>query len=385
MTAKFDLVIVGGSFAGLSCARTAALRGLKVAVIDAKPEPGARVRTTGILVKEATDDCDLPANLMRKVRGVKLYAPDGRALDLHAPGYYFHATDTAALLRWMAAEAERAGATLLYGKRFDGAAEDRSGLTLPALNLRTQFLVGADGARSQVARYFGLGRNRRFLAGAEIECETLDGLDSRFLHCFADSRIAAGYIGWAVPGQGVTQIGVASVRGRKPQLSRLLARVAAISGGDAFRVVERRSGLIPTGGPVEPLGRGRVMLIGDAAGLVSPVTGGGIHTALQFGRRAAQLIGEYLYDRGSHPLAAFAREIPRYRLKRVLRRALDLAPPNALINAMLMTAPLQALAQRLYFHRRSGDPASFEAWQVDFERGDMDPRPPVREHKLRCI
>lgn len=385
MAAKFDLIIVGGSFAGLACARTAALRGLKVAVLDGKPEPGARVRTTGILVKEATEDCDLPADPMRKVRGVKLYAPDGRAFDLHAPGYYFQATDTAALLRWMASEAERAGAKLIYGKRFEGAWEDRSGLLLPNLELQTQFLIGADGARSHVARFFGLGHNRRFLVGAEIECETLSGLDARFLHCFADSEIAAGYIGWAVPGHGVTQIGVASVPGRKPQLSKLLARVAALSGGDALRVFERRSGLIPTGGPVEPLGRGRVMLIGDAAGLVSPVTGGGIHTALHFGRRAAQLVGDYLYERGGHPVAAFAREIPTYRLKRALRRVLDLAPPNALIDAMLMTAPLRMLAQRLYFHRRSGDPVSFKAWQEDFERGNMEPQPSTHEQTLRCI
>lgn len=385
MAAKFDLVIVGGSFAGLACARTAALRGLKVAVIDGKSEAGARVRTTGILVKEATEDCDLPSDLMRKVRGVRLYSPDGRALDLHAPGYYFQATDTAALLRWMAAEAERAGAQLMFGKRFEGANEDRAGIAIPALGLQTQFLIGADGARSHVAAFFGLGRNRRFLVGAEIECEPLPGLDPRFLHCFPDSKLAAGYIGWAVPGHGVTQIGVASVRGRKPQLSQFLCRVAAISGGGTIRAAERRSGLIPTGGPVEPLGRGRVMLIGDAAGLVSPVTGGGIHTALHFGRRAAQLVGEYLYDRGAQPLEAFAREIPRYRLKRILRRVLDLAPPNALIDAMLMTTPVRALAQRLYFHRRSGGPASFEAWQEDFARENLEPRPPSCDAKLRCI
>ena len=105
----FDLVIVGASFAGLSCARTAALRGLSVAVLDKKPEPGARVRTTGILVKEATDDFDVPARLTRKVRGVRLYAPSGRSVDLSAPGYYFQATDTPELLRWMAGEAQLAG------------------------------------------------------------------------------------------------------------------------------------------------------------------------------------------------------------------------------------------------------------------------------------
>ena len=47
-----DLVIIGASFAGLLCAKTAALRGLRTVVIEAKEEPGARIHTTGILVKE---------------------------------------------------------------------------------------------------------------------------------------------------------------------------------------------------------------------------------------------------------------------------------------------------------------------------------------------
>src|SRR5438445_12035294 len=99
MVQKFDLVIVGGSFAGLACARTAALRGLKVAVIDSKPEPGARISTTGLVVKEASDHFDLPSQFMRKVRGVRLSSPDDRSLALHAPGYSFQATNTAEQLR----------------------------------------------------------------------------------------------------------------------------------------------------------------------------------------------------------------------------------------------------------------------------------------------
>ena len=59
MVQRFDLAIVGGSFAGLACARSAALRGLKVAVLDAKPDPGLRVQTTGIVVKEASDAFDV--------------------------------------------------------------------------------------------------------------------------------------------------------------------------------------------------------------------------------------------------------------------------------------------------------------------------------------
>ena len=63
MTPDFDLVIVDGSFAGLVCARTVAMRGLRVAVIDRKRDPGAQVRTTGIPVKQAADVLDLPSGV----------------------------------------------------------------------------------------------------------------------------------------------------------------------------------------------------------------------------------------------------------------------------------------------------------------------------------
>ncbi|MGD0192159.1 MAG: NAD(P)/FAD-dependent oxidoreductase [Rhizomicrobium sp.] len=376
MVRKFDLVIVGGSFAGLACARTAALKGMKIAVVDAKPEPGARVATTGIVVKEASDDFDLPARHMRKVRGVRLYSPDRRSVDLHAPGYFFHATDTAEILRWMAGEAERAGATLMYGSKFDSAIEYERGVALPALGLHAQFLIGADGARSRVAEYFSLPRNRHFLAGLELECEPLNGVDGRFLHCFADSKIAPGYIAWMVPGAGVTQIGVAARRPARPDLRALLEMLKGVCELSRIRIISRRSGLIPVGGTLNTLGTNRVLLVGDAAGMVSPVTGGGIHTALHFGRRAAQLVSDYLVDRGPHPARALKREAPKYRAKLMLRALLDLSPPNMLINAMLMTEPVRALAQRIYFHSRAGDAASFEAWTKAFEKGELEPSPP---------
>jgi flavin-dependent dehydrogenase len=370
MVQKFDLVIIGGSFAGLACARSAALRGLKVAVLDGKPEPGARVRTTGILVKEASDEFDLPAQLMRKVHGVRLYAPDDRSLDLSAPGYFFQATDMPGLMRWMAEEAARAGANLMYGRKFEGGLEYERGVVVD--DLHASFLIGADGARSRVAEHFSLGRNQNFLAGLEIDCEPLTDMDERFLHCFADSKIAPGYIAWMVPGVAATQIGLAASKPARPDLGALLKRLKAHCDIRDIRVVARRSGLIPSGGVVKNLGSNRVMLVGDAAGMVSPVTGGGIHTALHFGRRAALLVCEHLGSRGVHPATALAREAPRYGAKLLLRRALDLAVPNMLINAVFMTAPVRALAQRLYFHARGETDESFAAWSERFARGDVE-------------
>lgn len=370
MVQRFDLAIVGGSFAGLACARSAALRGLKVAVLDAKPEPGARVRTTGIIVKEASDEFDLPSGLMRKVRGVRLYAPDDRSLDFSAPGYFFQATDMPGLMRWMAEEAARAGATLMYDRKFAGGLEYARGVAMG--DIHASFLVGADGARSRVAETFGLGRNVNFVAGLEIECEKLAGIDDRFLHCFADSRIAPGYIAWMVPGVDATQIGVAASRPHRPDLAGLLRRLKAHFDVRDIRVTSRRSGLIPSGGVVRQLGSQRTLLVGDAAGMVSPVTGGGIHTALHYGRRAAVLVADHLGHGGPHPVKVMAAEAPRYGRKLMLRRLLDLAPPNALINAALMTSPMRRLAQRLYFHARGESSESFEAWSQAFARGESE-------------
>jgi hypothetical protein len=63
----------------------------------------------------------------------------------------------------------------------------------------------------------------------------------------------------------------------------------------------RRSGLIPSGGTLPRTHAGRVMLIGDAAGHVSPLTGGGIVQTLRLGRRCAQLAADWIFAGGDHP------------------------------------------------------------------------------------
>ncbi len=360
----YDLVIAGASFSGLVCARTAAMRGLRVCVLEPKNEPGARIHTTGILVKEAADEIDLPHNLMRRVHGVRLYAPNLKSIDLFAPGSYFLTTRTADLMRWLAQEAERAGARILFGARFNGAQRHGDSLRIGGLGIETRYLIGADGARSQVAKHFGLGTNSRFLTGVEAEYEGLDHVDPRFLHCFLDSKLAPGYLGWIAPAPDVTQVGLATSLTRKPELSRFLAKTDPLFHFNKGRVVERRSGLIPCGGLVSPIAAPGVMLIGDAAGLVSPMTAGGIQLAFRFGRRAAQAVSDHLLDRGPPPDAVMAREYPRFRLKKLLRSALDMAPPNALIDAGLSSVLMRKLASRIYFHRSAAHGQTFR----EFER-----------------
>jgi digeranylgeranylglycerophospholipid reductase len=349
---QVDLVIVGASFAGLICARTAAQRGLKTVVIEAKAEPGARIHTTGILVKEAAEEVDTPPRFSRAIHDVRLYAPSLKFIDLATPDYYFLTTDTAALMRWLADEARHAGAEILCGRKLEQVVRRDGGIDLPQFALTTRFLVGADGARSTVARLFNLGRNTKFLTGLEVEYAQLPKADPDLLHCFLDSKHARGYLAWVAPAPGFFQVGLATNGHVKPDLKSFMAHTEKVFEFSRAEVKERRSGLIPCGGPVQPFAAHGVLLIGDAAGHVSPLTGGGIRLAFQYGRRSAQLIADHLMRHGPPPEQVLAKELPSFTKKLLLRKAMDLGPPNWLYNTLIGTAPMRWFARQVYFHRR---------------------------------
>ena len=97
---KVDVVVIGGSFAGLVFARTAALRGLEVVVLERRFDATSQLHTTGLLVKEAAEAVDIPVRFCRRIEGVRLYSPALRHVDLRSAGYYFAATDTGGVLLW---------------------------------------------------------------------------------------------------------------------------------------------------------------------------------------------------------------------------------------------------------------------------------------------
>jgi flavin-dependent dehydrogenase len=307
-------------------------------VWERQREPGHAIHTTGLLVKEAADDEEPPPEITRRIHGVRMYAPSLRWIDLDAPGYHFLATDTPALLRVMARRAEDVGAQIRCGTRFPGT---RS----------AHVLVGADGPRSSVARTAGLGRNRRFLAGVEAEFVGVRGVQER-LHVFLDSRLAPGYIGWVVPGVGITQVGLACRADAMLDLGRFLRRVRGLFDFGSAQRVGTRGGLIPVGGTVRPFATRDVVLVGDAAGVVSPLTAGGIHTALSSGRAAGVAIADRLLDGGPGLDRALRGVYPRFPWKGLLRGALDWAPPNALFELALEAPGFEAFARAIFFHHR---------------------------------
>ncbi|MBC8118924.1 MAG: NAD(P)/FAD-dependent oxidoreductase [Burkholderiaceae bacterium] len=358
---RHDVLVVGASFAGVACAIQAARAGLRVVLIERKADVGEKLHTTGIVVKEAADEIErlgrLPPELIRPIRGVRLYGSKLGSVALDSPGYFFLATDTPKLMRWMVKQATDAGVDVRLRTLFAGAQREADGFAVADVG-RVRFIVGADGPTSKVARTFGLGVNREFLFGIEAELTGVTLPEPERLHCFLDRRLARGYIGWAFDGVGVTQVGLALRQrrpGETPDLDAFLERLTQVFDLASINVVARRAGLIPVGGPVTPIAGDRVLLIGDAAGLVSPLTAGGIHTALESGRAAAVAIVTALAregeGEGSRVVLATI-DVPQFRIKRLLRRAFDLFQSDWLFDLLLTTGALRIAARLVYFHRR---------------------------------
>jgi digeranylgeranylglycerophospholipid reductase len=356
-----DCVIVGASFAGLACATALARAGFQVMVLEDKADPGERLHTTGIIVKDAIDQIalldNLPPEMIRRINGVRLYAPNLRHIDLAAPGYYFLATDTPQVLRWLAAQAEVAGANIAYRSLFKQAERVQSGFHLDEIGT-TRYLVGADGPGSRVAKVLGLGQNRNFLFGIEHEFSGAEIAEPDKLHCFIDRRVAPGYIGWVVAGVGVVQVGLARrLHGNNrptpsTALAAFLEKIAPLFDFRGMEPVSVRAGMIPCGGLVHPVAASRALLVGDAAGMVSPVTAGGIHTALKHGLAAGHAIGDYLNGKCEDPSGWFVRSYPKFRAKRLLRFLFDHFQSDLAFNLLLKTPPIRTAAGIVYFHHK---------------------------------
>jgi flavin-dependent dehydrogenase len=167
-----------------------------------------------------------------------------------------------------------------------------------------------------------------------------------------DSEPARGYIAWVVPGVGITQVGLAVRAPARPDIDRFLGRIAALFDLSHARRVGMRGGLIPVGGTVRPFVGPDTVLVGDAAGLVSPLTAGGIHTALRSGRAAGIAIAAHLLDGGPPLDVALRGAYPGFGGKRAMRAVMDLPPSNVLFDLALGSPRFRALARTVFLHHR---------------------------------
>ncbi|MGY1631055.1 NAD(P)/FAD-dependent oxidoreductase [Geodermatophilus sp. SYSU D01186] len=362
-----DVLVVGAGLAGLHTATLLAERGHDVLLAERRPTLTGAIRTTGIFVRKTLDDFPLPpACLGPPIRRVVLYPPGlRRPVILDSARDEYRVGDMAPLYGTAARRAADAGVRIEFGTRYAGRRHGTFLLERPdgPTQVRARFVVGADGARSRVARDLGLDRNEHLLVGAE-EVFTVPGSEEPpAFHCVLDPSLAPGYLAWVVNDGRHAHVGVAGYADRFPEgmrraLERFASTAPGLPGVDRPREVERRGGPIPVGGLLRRIGCADGLLVGDAAGAVSPLTAGGLDPCLRLSQHAAAVLDDALRSGRPDPLASYdgATLRARFRGRLVLRRGLAQVRTPAVATAAfaaLRTPVGRAAARRVLFGDRS--------------------------------
>jgi flavin-dependent dehydrogenase len=364
MKTSYDVTIIGAGLAGLQCARLLARQGVSVLLVDRKNTLDQKIHTTGIFVRRTLVDFDLPEDCLGPpIKHVTLYSPAHRSLELVSQHDEFRIGRMGQLYQRYLQQCLLGGVHWLPHTSYLSHAADGDKLTLQLSSgsITTRYLIGADGARSRVARDLKLELNREWIVGVESVFQGAVLAGPPRLLCFLDPKLAPGYIAWIAYDGEETHLGVGgypSLFDPTAALQEFRTRVEDIIDLQTAKQIETRAGLIPVGGVLRNIGNSTGLLIGDAAGAVSPLTAGGLDPCMRLSSFAASVVTEYLSTGDVQALQPYSGELFRSRFASRLwarRIASTLRQPQLLeLGCAMFRLPLfSRLAAHVFFGRGS--------------------------------
>ena len=306
MNSTFDVVVVGGGPAGATAAQTLAAQGRSVLLLD---RDGRIKPCGGAIPPRLIRDFDIPDELLvAKARSARMVAPSGKRVDIPIEDGFVGMVDREVFDEWLRERAAQSGALRRNGtfekitRDDDGVAivhfRSRQGNVEMASRVRTRAVIGADGARSEVARQTVTGGDPMPCVFAYHEivrkpATQPEGYDGTRCDVVYDGRLSPDFYGWVFPHGDTLSIGTGSAD--KGFSLRTATAALRESAGLAGAETVRREGA-PL--PMKPLARWDngldVVLAGDAAGVVAPASGEGIYYAMYGGQLAADAVDELL-------------------------------------------------------------------------------------------
>jgi geranylgeranyl reductase family protein len=291
---RFDVLVAGAGPAGSAAAIHLARGGARVLLADKAAFPRDKPcggGVTGRAVRQAP--CDVSAVVEHVVDGFVFRSGYRTRVMRRAQSPLIDMTQRRRLDAYLAEQAAEAGADFRPGAAVSELALGDHGVSacVGRARVRASTLVGADGANGIVARAAGLGEG--IVCGVALEGNVPWDELSREPYAgtaWVEVGVVPGGYGWVFPKGDHANVGVGGWLEEGPRLRAHLARLAHEHGLDPVALRDTRGHRLPMRRPRAAAARGRVLLVGDAAGLVDPLSGDGIYEAFVSARHAAEAI-----------------------------------------------------------------------------------------------
>jgi len=305
---KYDAVVVGAGPAGSVTARFAAESGAKVLIVERRREVGVPV-LCGEGVSRKIDKWNMLEGkrwIASTMDAARIYSPDGTMVKLSAEmagaetGYVIYRD---IFDQELARQAVKAGAKIMMNTRATGLLKDNDKIKgIKAKQFDEEFeieadvVVGADGVESKVGQWGGIETRLNPKDLESCAQYTLTNVECKDAYCdfYLGNEVAPGGYVWVFPkGKDVANVGIGVLASRsesgmaKKLLDKFIANDPRFKNGEPIRFL---AGATPVAPPVETV-RDNLLLVGDAARHVDPITGGGVTCCLQGGKIAGETIG----------------------------------------------------------------------------------------------
>jgi digeranylgeranylglycerophospholipid reductase len=327
---SFDIVVIGSGPAGATTARIAAEKGLRVLLVDKRQELGAPIQCSGALSGHALEEVGVEPDkefIHAAIFGFGIYNQNGEKTTIDyrelKPEEYGsgegrkplgYVVDRRRFDRYLMALAERAGVEVWLKTEGLGYVPSKNGhceIHLRQFNreiiVKAKVVVGADGLQSQVGKWAGLHTHIKLTELASCLQFVVDQVETDgLLDIVTGHRWAPGGYAWVFPkGHGYAEIGLGVVRTQTKEnahwhLDRFIRESFFKEKFRRSRILEIQGGGVPLAAPLKVQYADNLILVGDAARHVNPITGGGIHTALTSGKIAGEFLAELIHS-GSKP------------------------------------------------------------------------------------
>ena len=309
-----DILVIGAGPAGSTAAKHAAIGGASVIVIDKKSEIGSPKRCAEGVSKDGLKKLGIepsPRWVTKEATGVRMVSPNGTAVNLTdekvklpEAGYIL---ERKVFDKHMAMDAGRAGAKIMVKTLATGLRREEDQVVVTVehmgeeLEVKAKIVIAADGPESRVGRWAGLKtalKPKNMESCAQFEMAGVQMAEPDCIEFHFGSVSPGGYA-WIFPkGDDIANVGlgVLTTITDKTAYQHLLEFVESNPATQNAQPVELNIGGDPVGGLLKKKVADNVLVTGDAASMVNPLTGGGIISGMLGGRIAGQVAAQAVSD-----------------------------------------------------------------------------------------